>query len=404
MKQRWLCMGGDRARRALALRSLTPRPRFLARAAAGWPAPASPEIGCRRPPLLRRLLPLLALALTAATPAPSVPSPSVLIRTETPQSGALPRTVVAYGTARPAPYGTITLGVQHAGMVRRVFVVPGQRVKQGMALVSVAAAPAVIAQYHQAATALALARSERTHMAQLRAQQLATRDQLAQADKAVTDAAAALEALVREGAGRSAPDGPGAVRRRGDDDRRGAGPGDAANAPLLGLARRQALVVSVGIDPAAAGAVRVGQKVTLTPLDGGEPIAGTVGGVDGMLDPQTHLVDATITLGAGDPLGGAGFRAAIEVGQDRGWIVPQNAVLTGADGPAVFQVAHGHAVRVAVRVVGEAGGQTVVAGPIDPHRPSWSPVTTSSRPAWRCATRPVPPPAAHDAHPGSGAG
>ncbi len=404
MKQRWLCMGGDRARRALALRSLTPRPRFLARAAAGWPAPASPEIGCRRPPLLRRLLPLLALALTAATPAPSVPSPSVLIRTETPQSGALPRTVVAYGTARPAPYGTITLGVQHAGMVRRVFVVPGQRVKQGMALVSVAAAPAVIAQYHQAATALALARSERTHMAQLRAQQLATRDQLAQADKAVTDAAAALEALVREGGA----DPRQTVRApfAGVVTTIAVAPGQAiaANAPLLGLARQQALVVSVGIDPAAAGAVRAGQKVTLTPLDGGEPIAGTVGGVGGMLDPQTHLVDATITLGAGDPLGGAGFRAAIEVGQDHGWIVPRNAVLTGADGPAVFQVAHGHAVRVAVRVVGEAGGQTVVAGPIDPHRPIVVSGNYQLAPGMAVRDAPVPPPAAHDAHPGSGAG
>ena len=382
------------------LRRLALRPVLqpLARAAGGGPAPACAERPRWRGWFVRSLLPLLAVALMAAAPAPSV-----LVRTEAPQSGTLPRTVIAYGTARPAPYGTITLGVQHAGMVRRVFVVPGQLVDKDMALVSIAAAPAVIAQYHQALTALTVARSERAHMAQLRAQQLATRDQLAQADKAVTDAAAALQALVREGGA----DPRQTVRApfAGVVTTIAVAPGQAiaANAPLLGLAQQQALIVAVGIDPASAGAVRAGQKVTLTPLDGGSPIAGRVGGVGGMLNPTTHLVDATITLGTGDPLGGAGFRAAIEVGQDRGWIVPRNAVLTGADGPAVFQVAQGHAVRVAVRVVGEAGGQTVVTGPIDPHRPIVISGNYQLAPGMAVRDAAAPPPVATGAHPGSGA-
>jgi RND family efflux transporter MFP subunit len=363
---------------------------------------------CRAAPL-RLLLPLLAVALTAAAPAHKGGAPSALVRTETPRAGALPRTVIAYGTARPAPYGTITLGVQHAGMVRRVFVVPGQLVAKDAALFSIAAAPAVIAQYHQALTAVAVARSERAHMAQLRAQQLATRDQLARADKAVADAAAALQALVREGGA----DPRQTVRApfAGVVTTIAAAPGQAvaADAPLLALARRRSLVVAVGIDPAAAGSVRAGQAVTLTPLDGGTPIAGRVDSVGGMLDPITHLVDATISLGTGDPLGGAGFRAAIEVAQDPGWIVPRDAVLTGADGPAVFQVAKGHAVRVAVRVVGEAGGQTVVAGPIDPHRPLVVSGNYQLAPGMAVRVAPAPHPAAASpaevgAHPVSGAG
>ena len=311
------------------------------------------------------LLALPALAGAAAAP----PAPSVLVRTEPARRGRLPRLVVAYGTALPAPSGTITLGVQHAGTVARLFVVPGQLVAPGAALAIIAAAPAVVAQYHQALAALALARSERAHMAQLRRQQLATSDQLGRAEKAVTDAESALLALQREGGAdpRQILRAPFAAVVTAITTT--AGQAVAANAPLVSLARRRALVVRVGLPPGTAGAVKMGQAVALTPLDGGRPLAGRVIGVGGMLDPATHLVDATIAPEAGDPLGGASFRAAITVGQDRGWIVPRDAVLRDTRGAGLFQVAAGRAVRVAVRVVGELGGRTVVDGRLDPRLP-----------------------------------
>ncbi len=319
--------------------------------------------------------PLLALALLAAAPAPSVQ-----IRTETPHQGSLPRIVIGYGTARPAPNGTISLNVQHAGTVTRLNVVPGQRVAAGAALAVVSAAPAVVSQYRQAQTALSLARSERAHMAQLRAQQLATRDQLARAEKAVTDADAALQALVREGG--ADPSQTVAAPFAGVVTAVAVTQGQAvaANAPLLSLRRKDALLVTVGVDPATAASVRPGQPARLDPLDGGASLVGTVAGVGGMLDPQTHLVEVSIAPGgggAGDPkgdpggtpLGGASFRATIQVGSYHGWIVPRDAVLSDTKGAYLFQDAQGHAVRIAVRVLGEVGGRTAVAGPIKPDLP-----------------------------------
>ncbi|MDE2007421.1 MAG: efflux RND transporter periplasmic adaptor subunit, partial [Rhodospirillales bacterium] len=310
-----------------------------------------------------RLMPLLAaLALLAA-------APSVLVRTETPRAGRLGRQVVGYGTARPAPDGIASIVVQHAGIVAALAIVPGQRVAAGDTLATIAAAPAVRAQYRQTRASLALARAERAHLAQLRAQHLATASQLAAADKAVTDAAAALEALRREGGGaaRQVLRAPfaGIVVAVGVAQ----GEAVAAGTPLFRLARAGAFLIDVGLPPAAAASVRVGQTARIAPLAGGAGFAGTVRGVGGMVDPASHLVEVTLAPAANDPpLPGASFRAAIRTGWYRGWIVPRDAVMSGPDGDFVFQVAGGHAVRVPVHVVGETGGETAIAGPLDPAR------------------------------------
>ncbi len=318
---------------------------------------------------LLALAPMAAAAPTPSGPTPSRPAPSALVTTETPRRGVLPATVTGYGTARPAPGASVALAVQHAGEIARLDVTQGETVAKGAPLLTIAAAPAVVAQLRQARTALALARGERAHTAQLRAQHLATQDQLAQADRAVADATATLEALRREGGGV-----PVQVLRAPFAGFVAAvavtqGQLVAANAPLLTLNRQGGLVVTVGIDPAAQAQLRPGQPARLIPLGGGATLAGTVRVVSAMIDPRTHLVDTVIDVRAGDPLGGESYRAVIRVGEHAGWIVPRDAVLTDAEGPAVFQVARGHAVRVGVRVLGEHGARSVVAGPVDPKRP-----------------------------------
>ena len=263
----------------------------------------------------------------------------------------------------------VSLAVQHAGVLARLDVEPGQRVAAGVALAQVAASPAVVAQYRQALAALRLARAERTHVAQLRAQHLATTDQLGRADKAVTDALSALDALRHEGG--TAPTEtvrapfPGVVTAIAVTQ----GQAVAAGAPLIALSRSGALLVTVGIPPAQAGQVHPGATARLTPLDGGATLAGRVVGVGGMLNPATHLVDAVIAPAAGDPLSGAAYRATIRTGWFQGWIVPRDAVLTDARGAFVYQVGPHGAARVPVRVVGEQGARTAVRGKIAPSLP-----------------------------------
>ena len=124
------------------------------------------------------------------------------VQTVAPRAGVVPDLVTAYGSAAPALDGGMTLSLQQDGRVLAIAVTPGETVHAGERLLDFGASAAAVATYQQAVSALTAARQQRAHTAQLLGQQLATRDQLAQADKAVADAQSTLDALHREGADR----------------------------------------------------------------------------------------------------------------------------------------------------------------------------------------------------------
>ena len=230
----------------------------------------------------------------------------MLVTTAAPHEGSLPRTLTAYGTVQAAPGNSETLSLLRAGQVTRVLVTPGQAVRQGQPLLVVSADPAALAAFRQAVTALTLAQGERGRVAQMLAQHLATRDQLAQADKAVTDAQGNLDVLTRAGGG--------------SDGQTVAAPFDgvvsslpvatgariASQAPLVTLDRSNSLVAAVGMEPAQRGLVAEGQPARIEPLDGTRSRLGSVLGVGGMLDPATRLVPVLVSPQADQP----GNRAA----------------------------------------------------------------------------------------------
>jgi RND family efflux transporter MFP subunit len=306
------------------------------------------------------------LALSAVTAARADdPAPSVLVKTVMPTRGSLPLLVEAYGTAAPALDGGMTLSVQQDGRVTAIAVTPGEIVKQGERLLEFGASATASSAYQQAVNALSLARSEREHMVQLLGQKLATRDQLAQADKAVADAQATLDALRREGAGSAvqtltAPfDGIIAAIPVAQGDR--VQPGT----PLLTLTRLDGLVVTIGIEPAQRAQIHVGDPAHLDRLGGGAPIEARIIRVDGMLNAKTRLIDADVAVPAGSVISGESFHAAITCGQMQGWVVPHEAVLIDDKGAYVFQIAGDKAARVDVRVLGTVGERDSVDGPID---------------------------------------
>jgi hypothetical protein len=61
--------------------------------------------------------------------------------------------------------------------------------------------------------------------------------------------------------------------------------------------------------------------------------------------------------------------AAIRLGRIDAWSVPRQAVLSDEQGSYLFQVADGHARRVAVAVRGEDGATYGVDGKLDPNLP-----------------------------------
>jgi len=323
-------------------------------------------------------MPLVLIPLAAlAQPAPgSPPQPSVLVQTQAPRQGSLPRVLTAYGSVQPsADGGSEALSFLRAGQVMRVTAVLGQLVHRGEPLLTVTADPAALAAYRQAVSAMVLAKGERTRMAQMLAQHLATRDQLALADKAAADAQSNLEALNRAGGGNAeqtltAPfDGVVSALMVAPGAR------IAAGAPLITIGRSGRFVAAVGVEPGQRSLLAPGQPTQVEPLDGGPSTPGSVLSVGGMLDPQTRLLPVLVTMApaegqAGvDLLPGSPVRAIVQVGEMRGWIVPRNAVSTDAKGPYLFQVNGAAAARVDVRLVGTAGDATVVEGPLDASHP-----------------------------------
>ena len=314
---------------------------------------------------------LLALAGCGSNSAPDASptvAPSALVSVTAPVQGSLPQAVTAYGTVAPALTATQTFSEAQPGQIERLLVAPGAAVRHGQALAVFTASPGSRSSYSQAVDAVLAARKQRATTAQLLAQQLATQDQLVQADKALSDTQTALAALRAEGAGNAihtlvAPfDGVVTAVAVAQGDRTQPG------AIIMTVARAGGIVVTAGVDPSDRGKVSVGQPASLVRLSGGSALAGRVLRVSSALNAKTRLVDLDIGFPVGTLLPGEGMQVAIATGQVAGWIVPHRAVVT-ANGPAhVFQLAGTKARAVAVTVLLVTNAGDVVAGSLDPHR------------------------------------
>ncbi|HZU63120.1 MAG TPA: efflux RND transporter periplasmic adaptor subunit [Novosphingobium sp.] len=312
---------------------------------------------------------LLALAGCSAADAPADPQPSVAVSTARVVRGALPETVIAYGTASPSPAGVETLGFAQPGQITAVMVSAGLPVRKGQPLLTFAPAASVRASYAQAQNALHAAQVQESATRQLLARQLATTDQLAQAERALADARASLQGLAADSAGSAsttltAPfDGVVATLGIARGERSPAG------APLLTLARADALIVSAGLDPADSAHVSAGQGVQLQRLSGGTQVAGHVLRVAGALDPKTRLVPVEIAFPAGALMPGEAVRAQIATRPVAGWLVPHRAVVTADGPPHVFEDRAGKASAVPVAILLATDSGDVVDGALDPARP-----------------------------------
>ena len=322
----------------------------------------------------RPLLPMILLALCLAAcqkqeaNEESAAAPSVAVATQVVHQGGLPQLVEAHGTVVPEEGGVLAMSLQVQGIVSRLDVTVGEAVRRGQVLLVFEPTASVAAAFQQAQTAWHAATAQRDHLAQLLDRQLATREQLTEAQKAMDDAQSALEALRRQ-RGSGAPitlkaphDGivTALPAKRGEVLQQGA--------PLLDLAGRDGLVVRVGVVADDQKKIATGDRATLLPLDGGVATGGAVRHMAAMLDGHTHLLAVDIAPD-GPLLLGAGYRADIVTGRWYGWLVPREALVRDGNAWHVFQVAAGKAAGVAVMLVGANGGTAVVAGALDGSRP-----------------------------------
>lgn len=294
---------------------------------------------------------------------------SVLVKTEPMRKESFIFDLSGYGTVFSDPKSTANFDQPRSGQIISLNVMAGQTVKRGDALYVFATAPAAANAYVQAKSSLEVASSELESMKRLYAQQLATFAQLEAAKKALKDAESTFEMQNRLGAGTPLE----IVKAPFNGVVAGlyASPGDRVQAgkAVLLLARLDALRARIGVQPEDAPRVKMGMSVRLSPVyDKTLKLTGVVSNIQGMIDPQTRLVDVIVDLGKAQNFGlipGMKLRGEIGVQSASEWVVPRSAVLSDEHGAYIFQDDMGRAKRVNVNAI-ENGESTAIKGNFDP--------------------------------------
>jgi membrane fusion protein, multidrug efflux system len=296
-------------------------------------------------------------------------APRALVQVTPLAQGSLPHIVTVYGSVGGASAARQSLVAQTQAQVSAVYVRDGALVGQGDRLLRLSPTPATAAAYDQAQAALNLADQLAQHTKALVASRLATDSQLLQAENDAANARLTLTTLRQQGADgpttltapfpalvTSLSATPGAIMAPGDS--------------LVQLTRPDRLELNAGVIPAIAGLVDQNDPVTLTPIGGGNIIAGTVVFRAATVDPADGLVPVDINVPAAQALLGEMFRADITVGQTHGYIVPHAAVLVDNTGRTYVVQDHDLTAQVVlVNVVGSDKDKDVITGALSADAP-----------------------------------
>ena len=309
---------------------------------------------------------LVAFLTVANSDADSSAAPSVLVQVTKLEKGSLPKTITVFGMIEASEATRQDITAPATAIIDAVYVKPGQQVKAGAPLVRLGPTPDTAAAYQKAVAALNNARELVERTKALLAQHLATRQQLADAEKAVSDAQDTINALAAGGAStpRTLPAPYDGVVMSVSGS---AGAIVNSGAALLTIARTNGLVLRAGAVPEQAKEIHNGDTAHVSALGGGDTGTGTVLLRGSIVDPKTGLVPVEIGLPSGNFLAGQTAQARIVTAMVQGYLVPHRAVLVNDRGaPYIVQAKDMIAHHVPVTVLLSAGSTDVVTGALDP--------------------------------------
>ena len=296
---------------------------------------------------------LASLLLCAAPLRADGETPSVLVTTAVVIAKEVNQTLSVFGVLDPDPDQVLSLSLPHAGLINRVWVRLGQRVKSGDPLLEVITAPDARMQFLQAQGAVDFAAQELARLQRLLGEQLATKSEADAGAKNLSDAQATLKALQQRGMDLAeetlhAPlDGIITQLNVAQGQRLQAD----TNAMLI--AAEKSLIARLGVEPEDLALVQVGAPVTISSVFVPDvAIASSIREVHAMIDPATHLVEVLAEIPAqeiGHLVLGSRILGQIHLQVHTAMVVPRNAVLSDADGSYVFTLNNNSAKRLAVQ-------------------------------------------------------
>ncbi len=310
----------------------------------------------------------ITLGFAGALPA-HADTPSVRVKTTRVVSQEVNETLAAFGVLNPDPDQVLSLSLPHAGLINRVWVRLGQRIKSGDRLLEVITAPDARMQYLQAQSAVDYARRERERQRRLLSEQLSTKAQVDAAKRNLRDATATLKALQQRGQGveketlRAPMDG---IITRLDVSQ---GQRVQANTTAMLIAAEQRLIARLGVEPEDLANVQAGMPVTITSVFVPDvSITTTIREVHAMIDPATHLVEVLAPIPEtqiGHLVLGSRILGQIRLTTHRALVVPRSAVLWDSGQAYVYIVDTDKARRVVVETGVDNGNLIEVSGALN---------------------------------------
>jgi membrane fusion protein (multidrug efflux system) len=268
--------------------------------------------------------------------------------------GVISETVKAYGSVIAEAGNVQSQSVPFEARVVRVLVTPGQSVEPGAELIQLEASADALIALQEAKNAVEGATNDLKQVQQRFADHLATNQELSTAQQALQTAKLKRQSLTERGVGESntlKAKSAGIVSKVDVQE----GQIISAGAPLVELAMGNRLEVRLGVEPADAQALKVGQPVKLRRIDGvapAEAIEGRIRSIGRRVDPATRMLDVLVSLPDNANLLLDSFIVAeLTRASADALIIPREAALPGENAEAtIFTVRDGKAAKHAVHL------------------------------------------------------
>lgn len=259
------------------------------------------------------------------------------------------------------------INLPYSGQVIRLPLLAGEPVHKDQIIAEIAVDPSVASAYQQALTAVRYAETEVARIKRMLVDHLATKFQLAVANKALNTANTQLHQLRTQGFGKSIH----VIRSNFDAVVASVsvqtGQRITAGTTVMQLGHPDRLKVILGVEPSDINQVKSGNKVLLhSALSPGVNIHAVVNRVLHAVNPRTRLVDVLVRLSG---MQAKAFLPGMIVSADisgkhmpHALLVPQRALIQRAGKSVIMLVHQGTITSVPVRVLLETEGQVVLAG------------------------------------------
>lgn len=286
---------------------------------------------------------------TAAQDGPTVESQEPIAKVTV---MALPRRVIeetltVYGSTLPAPDESQTLSVPYESRVRKVLVSAGRVVELGTPLIEMEPSHETKLLLDGAREEQQTAKNQFKLMQQRLAMNLATRQDLLQAEQHLHAAMLRTESLEKRGAGRSQTlqaATAGVVSLMHVHQGQIVPPGGS----LVEMIDDQHILVQFGVEEEDRRLIQKGQRVRLFPVHGAgsEPMDGEIRVVTQQVNLATRLVEVLAAPGPQNRLLLNEYvRGEIITASQEGLVVPRGAILQQEGQLVLYSVDNGHATR-----------------------------------------------------------